>query len=243
MPRTQSASRGVPSRAHPYAAPGVLGSIVDPLEGPHRELAAQVAAMNEVVSAMTSDLMTRPSGELGSTVQNHRSRIQQMARNIRAQGNLIRTQAHAERDRVLAQAHQAREQAHVQERNAHEQRERARNQTQNMTQRQRAQRAAAAQARVPRRNEARRPVVRELSAAARSLPSQSYTQEQKDAGGSEHQCRICLEHFALSDQVKTLPCFHLFHSNCVDRWLRVNERCPVCRTNLDGSAPSPSADS
>lgn len=35
------------------------------------------------------------------------------------------------------------------------------------------------------------------------------------------QCRICLMHFQEGEEVRNLPnCNHVFHSNCVDPWLR-----------------------
>jgi hypothetical protein len=50
-------------------------------------------------------------------------------------------------------------------------------------------------------------------------------QEQKN-------CCICLADFEAGDQAKTLPCFHLFHSVCIDQWLRQSNQCPVCKTNV-----------
>ena len=31
------------------------------------------------------------------------------------------------------------------------------------------------------------------------------------------------------DNKKTLNCNHDFHANCVNRWLRSNDTCPLCR--------------
>lgn len=42
-------------------------------------------------------------------------------------------------------------------------------------------------------------------------------------------CEICMEDFAEGDELRTLPCFHLFHSKCIDQWLQVNSICPICR--------------
>lgn len=46
-------------------------------------------------------------------------------------------------------------------------------------------------------------------------------------------CSICLEDFAEGEQVTSLPCFHQFHSLCVQPWLRQqgrNSTCPECKT-------------
>lgn len=41
-------------------------------------------------------------------------------------------------------------------------------------------------------------------------------------------CVICLENFEENSQVLYLPCFHLFHSNCILRWLLDHNKCPNC---------------
>jgi hypothetical protein len=51
--------------------------------------------------------------------------------------------------------------------------------------------------------------------------------------GEETRCQICMEDFEEGDDLRTLPCFHLFHSHCVDQWLKVNSICPICRHKLE----------
>ncbi|KAI3504599.1 hypothetical protein L2E82_46502 [Cichorium intybus] len=50
-------------------------------------------------------------------------------------------------------------------------------------------------------------------------------------------CPICLEEFQVGQGVRGLPCAHNFHVTCIDKWLRLNVRCPRCRCivfpNLD----------
>ncbi|XP_037617635.1 E3 ubiquitin-protein ligase ZSWIM2 [Sebastes umbrosus] len=41
------------------------------------------------------------------------------------------------------------------------------------------------------------------------------------------QCRICLLDFSLGQRVRTLPCHHKFHTDCVDGILRKSNSCPV----------------
>jgi len=45
-------------------------------------------------------------------------------------------------------------------------------------------------------------------------------------------CAICLCDFELGERVKTLPCSHYFHVQCIGEWLRVNKICPVDRKNI-----------
>jgi len=46
-------------------------------------------------------------------------------------------------------------------------------------------------------------------------------------------CSICLESYEDEEVVRRLPCKHLFHSHCVDTWLRVNASCPLCKQNVN----------
>jgi hypothetical protein len=47
------------------------------------------------------------------------------------------------------------------------------------------------------------------------------------------ECNICLKQFKASEQVRLLPCKHLYHSKCVDVWLtEVKGSCAVCRDNV-----------
>ena len=45
-------------------------------------------------------------------------------------------------------------------------------------------------------------------------------------------CAICLEPFTTNDDVLTLPCLHLYHFECVSKWLPTNSNCPVCKCNV-----------
>ncbi|WZY95085.1 hypothetical protein YC2023_067414 [Brassica napus] len=46
-------------------------------------------------------------------------------------------------------------------------------------------------------------------------------------------CAVCLLEFEEGDYVRTLPlCFHAFHLECIDEWLRSHPNCPLCRTAI-----------
>ncbi|GMH19043.1 hypothetical protein Nepgr_020884 [Nepenthes gracilis] len=42
-------------------------------------------------------------------------------------------------------------------------------------------------------------------------------------------CSVCLEQVNLGELVRSLPCLHQFHANCIDPWLRQQGTCPVCK--------------
>ncbi|OPJ85672.1 hypothetical protein AV530_009229 [Patagioenas fasciata monilis] len=64
-----------------------------------------------------------------------------------------------------------------------------------------------------------------------SLPTVPVTQEQVEAG---LECPVCKEDYAPAEQVRQLPCNHLFHSSCIVPWLELHDTCPVCRKSLKG---------
>jgi E3 ubiquitin-protein ligase RNF115/126 len=50
--------------------------------------------------------------------------------------------------------------------------------------------------------------------------------------GEQNKCLICLDEFGEGDDVKTLPCLHIYHQKCVEQWLRTDNSCPVCKTPI-----------
>ncbi|XP_065151308.2 RING finger protein 150a [Paramisgurnus dabryanus] len=45
-------------------------------------------------------------------------------------------------------------------------------------------------------------------------------------------CAVCIEDYKPNDVVRTLPCRHVFHKNCVDPWLQDHRTCPMCKMNI-----------
>jgi len=61
---------------------------------------------------------------------------------------------------------------------------------------------------------------------------------------SQDSCSICLEHIKDLDQIHPLPCDHIFHQQCFDKWFWKTERtttCPLCRAEFIDSAKWPKA--
>ncbi|KAL0402804.1 UNVERIFIED_CONTAM: E3 ubiquitin-protein ligase SDIR1 [Sesamum radiatum] len=42
-------------------------------------------------------------------------------------------------------------------------------------------------------------------------------------------CSVCLEQVNAGELIRSLPCLHQFHVNCIDPWLRQQGTCPVCK--------------
>ena len=49
----------------------------------------------------------------------------------------------------------------------------------------------------------------------------------------EKQCIICLEDFKNGEEKTTIPCFHIYHPNCINKWLKAHNTCPICKTEID----------
>lgn len=58
---------------------------------------------------------------------------------------------------------------------------------------------------------------------------------QADDDNSADKCTICLCEYEDDEDVRRLPCMHLFHKDCVDQWLVTNKKCPMCRVDIDTS--------
>jgi E3 ubiquitin-protein ligase RNF115/126 len=62
------------------------------------------------------------------------------------------------------------------------------------------------------------------------------TIEQSDVD-QKLECAICKDEYALEDKVKVLPCNHLFHGQCIDKWLENSNVCPICRYEFETDDP------
>eukprot|EP00760_Papus_ankaliazontas_P038999 PhM_4_TR9461/c0_g1_i1/m.12957 len=45
-------------------------------------------------------------------------------------------------------------------------------------------------------------------------------------------CVVCLSEMVRGEVCRTLPCFHSFHKDCVDPWLRGCRTCPLCKCDV-----------
>ena len=45
-------------------------------------------------------------------------------------------------------------------------------------------------------------------------------------------CRICLMTYENGEVVKALPCLHIYHKECIDKWFTMNRKCPICKMDV-----------
>nr|GMC98279.1 E3 ubiquitin-protein ligase SDIR1-like [Ipomoea batatas] len=71
-----------------------------------------------------------------------------------------------------------------------------------------------------------------------ALPIHKYKKKQEPPVNSaavakptddELTCSVCLEQVNEGELIRSLPCLHQFHANCIDPWLRQQGTCPVCK--------------
>ncbi|BAF24035.1 probable E3 ubiquitin-protein ligase XERICO [Oryza sativa Japonica Group] len=66
----------------------------------------------------------------------------------------------------------------------------------------------------------------------------------RGGGAGAADCRVCLARFEPESVVNRLPCGHLFHRACLEKWLDYDHAtCPLCRHRLlpaTTESPSPS---
>lgn len=61
------------------------------------------------------------------------------------------------------------------------------------------------------------------------MPCVNYS-DQETTPTSSNYCVICLENFVDGESCRVFPvCNHIFHSVCIDLWLKDHLTCPVCR--------------
>ena len=66
-------------------------------------------------------------------------------------------------------------------------------------------------------------------AVSRDLQRQYAAVPAEELAALQDDCAVCRERL---DKAKRLPCGHLFHSACLQRWLEVKTECPTCRARL-----------
>ncbi|PNY05120.1 E3 ubiquitin-protein ligase at4g11680-like protein [Trifolium pratense] len=60
------------------------------------------------------------------------------------------------------------------------------------------------------------------------------TEKERMISGEDAVCCICILNYENEDELRELPCSHLFHKECVDKWLKINALCPLCKSDVGG---------
>lgn len=53
--------------------------------------------------------------------------------------------------------------------------------------------------------------------------------------GEQVDCRICMCECCVGETIRTLPCCHEFHAECIDKWFELKPRCPLCVSDVRDS--------
>lgn len=53
------------------------------------------------------------------------------------------------------------------------------------------------------------------------------------------ECPICQEDLRTEGNARRMPCGHIYHQDCLSRWLQLHNSCPVCRAPISGSPSAP----
>ncbi|KEP65812.1 UNVERIFIED_CONTAM: zinc finger, C3HC4 type (RING finger) domain-containing protein [Hammondia hammondi] len=65
------------------------------------------------------------------------------------------------------------------------------------------------------------------------LPTSAFDQSRSaNLSDEAKRCSICFEDYEHGDELRRLPCTHVFHKNCIDVWLRRSFVCPICKHDL-----------
>lgn len=76
-------------------------------------------------------------------------------------------------------------------------------------------------------------------AIVESLPVRTITEEQISANLVQNidatmtKCMVCLIEYEAGEELRTMPCMHYFHRECIDKWLlERGSTCPICKFNV-----------
>ena len=49
----------------------------------------------------------------------------------------------------------------------------------------------------------------------------------------KNKCIICLNNYKIHDKISYLPCLHIFHCDCIKEWLKISNKCPLCKNKVN----------
>ncbi|MBA0553037.1 hypothetical protein Golob_012256 [Gossypium lobatum] len=72
--------------------------------------------------------------------------------------------------------------------------------------------------------------INDMFAANESSIKEMIERVKVEAG--EEDCMICLEELKVSFEASRMPCSHVFHGDCMEKWLKQSHYCPICRFEM-----------
>lgn len=74
------------------------------------------------------------------------------------------------------------------------------------------------------------------------MTSYRFNSEVERTDMDQTMCVVCLLDFESRQLLRVLRCSHEFHAKCIDKWLKTNRTCPVCRADAAHTEASSSAE-
>lgn len=69
-------------------------------------------------------------------------------------------------------------------------------------------------------------------------PLRKYKEVSKETRENNPSCTVCMEEFEEDSMVRKMVCKHVFHQECIDKWLlEYSYKCPMCRTECGKYQP------
>jgi hypothetical protein len=66
-----------------------------------------------------------------------------------------------------------------------------------------------------------------------NIPEFKFNASSQPNNSDNKNCVICFEDFKTGDRSKLLECGHIFHADCLNKWLLEKSTCPLCMTSIN----------
>lgn len=66
-----------------------------------------------------------------------------------------------------------------------------------------------------------------------SLMPESIVTDVNKLPEEKRNCVICMTQYEKDDKILTIPCCHLYHTECILDWFKTKNTCPICKFKVD----------